>query len=276
MPRHLRLALGAAIVAVVIAAGVLAPVFAPRDPIAQDLLNRLKPPSWLSQNPSPFLLGSDELGRDIFSRVLYGIRVSLIVASTAILVSGVSGTLLGLIAGYYEGIVGAIIMRLVDMQLAFPPILLAVTAVGIFGTSYFNLILVLAISGWVTYTRIVYGRVRAVKRMQYVLAARAVGAPNAQIIGRHILPNTISVIIVIATLQVGQMILFEAALSFLGMGVPPPEPSLGSMLSEGRNVLEVASWLATIPGLAILLTVLGVNFLGDGLREILDPRLRIQ
>jgi peptide/nickel transport system permease protein len=276
MPQYFRLWVGAIIVALVIIAGVLAPAIAPRDPITQDLLNRLKPPSWLSQGQSPFLLGSDGLGRDIFSRILFGIRVSLIVASSAILVSGVCGTLLGLIAGYYEGIIGAIIMRLVDMQLAFPPILLAVTVVGIFGTSYFNLILVLVVSGWVTYTRIVYGRVRAVKQMQYVLAARAVGSPNPRIISRHILPNTIGVIIVIATLQVGQMILFEAALSFLGMGVPPPEPSLGSMLSEGRNVLEVASWLATFPGLAILLTVLGVNFLGDGLREILDPRLKIQ
>ncbi|MCL5951144.1 MAG: ABC transporter permease [Chloroflexi bacterium] len=272
----LRLWVGGTIVLIVAMAGLLAPVLAPRDPTAQDLLNRMKPPAFMSPRPSPFLLGSDGFGRDILSRILYGVRVSLVVSGSAILVSGVCGTLLGLTAGYYEGMAGSIIMRLADMQLAFPSMLLAITVVGIFGVSYVNLVIVLAVSGWVTYARVVYGKTRALKEMPYVLAARAVGATHARIIRRHILPNAFGVVIVIATLQVGQMILLEAALSFLGLGVPPPDPSLGSMLSEGRNVLAIASWLATIPGLVIVTAVLGVNFLGDGLREVLDPRTRIQ
>ncbi len=274
--RALRVWVGGTIVAIVAMAGLCAPLLAPRNPTAQDLLNRMKPPALVSPTPSPFLLGSDGFGRDILSRILYGVRVSLVVSGTAILVSGVCGTLLGLTAGYYEGKLGSVIMRLADMQLAFPPMLLAITVVGTFGASYVNLIIVLAVSGWVTYARVMYGTTRALKEMPYVLAARAVGATHTRIVRRHILPNAFGVVIVIATLQVGQMILMEAALSFLGMGVPAPDPSLGSMLSEGRNVLAVASWLATIPGLVIVITVLGVNFLGDGLREILDPRARIR
>ncbi len=280
-PRHKtrwvpQLWVGGTIVFIVAMAGLLAPVLAPRNPTSQDLLNRMKPPAFMSPLPSPFLLGSDGFGRDILSRILYGVRVSLVVSGAAILVSGVCGTLLGLTAGYYEGKLGSVIMRLADMQLAFPSMLLAITVVGIFGTSYLNLVIVLAVSGWVTYARVVYGTTRALKEMPYVLAARAVGATHPRIIRRHIFPNAFGVVIVLATLQVGQMILMEAALSFLGMGVPAPDPSLGSMLSEGRNVLAIASWLATIPGLVIVMTVLGVNFLGDGLREVLDPRARIR
>ncbi len=273
--RVLRLWVGGTIVFIVAVAGLFAPFLAPRSPTSQDLLNRMKPPAFMSPKPSPFVLGSDGFGRDVLSRILYGVRVSLVVSGAAILVSGVCGTVLGLTAGYYEGKLGSAIMRLADMQLAFPSMLLAITVVGLLGTSYVNLVAVLAVSGWVTYARVIYGKTRALKEMPYVLAARAVGAKHARIIRRHIFPNAFGVVIVIATLQVGQMILMEAALSFLGLGVPPPDPSLGSMLSEGRNVLAIASWLATIPGIVIVTTVLGVNFLGDGLREVLDPRARI-
>lgn len=273
---HKTLVAGAAILLVVLVAAVFAPVLAPMDPIEQDLLNRLQPPSWVSGGDSPYLLGSDGFGRDVFSRILFATRVSLVVVASAIVVSGSFGILLGLIAGYYEETVGTIIMRLVDMQMALPPILLAVTVIAIFGTSLPNLVAVLALSGWFTYARIVYGETRSIKQMEYVLAARAVGASDLRIMLRHILRNAFGAIIVVATLQVGGLILFEAALSFLGLGVPPPTPSLGSMLSEGRNVLAVAAWLATFPGVTIVFMVLGINYLGSGLREILDPKLRVQ
>jgi peptide/nickel transport system permease protein len=272
---HKSLAAGVGILTVVVLAAVFAPVLAPTDPITQDLFNRLRPPSILSGGSSPYLLGSDGFGRDVLSRILYATRVSLVVVAAAIAVSGSTGILLGLMAGYYEGKVGTVIMRAVDMQMALPPILAAVTVIAVFGTSLPNLVIVLALSGWVTYTRIMYSETLSIKQMEYVLAARAVGASDSRIMLRHILRNAFGALIVVATLQVGSLILFEAALSFLGLGVPPPTPSLGSMLSEGRNVLAVAAWLATFPGLTIVFMVLGVNYLGSGLREILDPKLRI-
>jgi peptide/nickel transport system permease protein len=273
--RHVAPLLGALIVLAVAAGAVLAPRIAPMDPITQDLASRLEPPSWLAQGQSRYVLGSDGFGRDILSRILFGGRVSLAVVVAGIIVSGFFGTVLGLMAGYYEGPLAMVVMRLADTQLAFPPILLAVVVVAIFGTSLVNLIIILAISAWVTYARIVYGLVLSVKHMEYVLAARSIGASDFRIMSTHILRNSFGALIVVATLQVGRMILFEAGLSFLGMGVPVPAPSWGSMLSEGRNVLAVAPWLATFPGLAIVVTVLGINLLGDGLRELLDPKLRI-
>lgn len=272
---HKSLMAGAAILLLVVLAAILAPVLAPRDPIEQDLFNRLQPPSLSSEGETPFLLGTDGFGRDILSRILYATRISLVVVVAAIAVSGSTGILLGLIAGYYEGRLGTVIMRAVDMQMALPPILLAVTVIAVFGTSLPNLVIVLAISGWVTYTRIMYSETLSIKQMEYVMAARAVGASDLRIMLRHVLRNAFGALIVVATLQVGSLILFEAALSFLGLGVPPPTPSLGSMLSEGRNVLAVAAWLATFPGMTIVIMVLGINYLGSGLREILDPKLRI-
>lgn len=272
---HKSLVAGTGILAVVVFAAVFAPVLAPMDPVKQDLYNRLRPPSILSGGDSPYLLGSDGFGRDVLSRILYATRVSLVVVAAAIAVSGSTGILLGLMAGYYEGRVGTVIMRAVDMQMALPPILAAVTVIAVFGTSLPNLVIVLALSGWVTYTRIMYSEALSIKQMEYVLAARAVGASDLRIMLRHILRNAFGALMVVATLEVGSLILFEAALSFLGLGVPPPTPSLGSMLSEGRNVLAVAAWLATLPGLTIVFMVLGVNYLSSGLREILDPKLRI-
>jgi peptide/nickel transport system permease protein len=272
---HKSVVAGAGILAVVVLAAVFAPVLAPRDPIEQDLFNRLQRPALRSEGDAPFLLGTDGFGRDIFSRILYATRVSFVVVIAAIAVSATTGILLGLVAGYYEAKAGMVIMRLADMQMALPPILLAVTVIAVFGTSLANLVIVLALSGWVSYTRIMYSETLSIKQMEYVTAARAVGASDLRIMLRHILRNAFGALIVVATLQVGSLILFEAALSFLGLGVPPPTPSLGSMLSEGRNVLAVAPWLATFPGMTIVLMVLGINYLGSGLREILDPRLRI-
>ena len=272
---HKSLVVGAAMLLVVVLVAVFAPVLAPRDPLEQDLFNRLQPPSLSSEGDTPFLLGTDGFGRDILSRILFATRVSLTVVVSAIAVSSSTGILLGLMAGYYEGRIGTVIMRAVDMQMALPAILLAVTVIAVFGTSLPNLVIVLAISGWVTYTRIMYSETLSIKQMEYVMAARALGASNLRIMLRHILRNAFGALIVVATLQVGNLILFEAALSFLGLGVPPPTPSLGSMLSEGRNVLAVAAWLATFPGMTIVFMVLGINYLGSGLREILDPKLRI-
>ncbi len=271
---HKALMAGAVISTVVVLAAVFAPVLAPRDPTEQDLFNRLQRPSLSSEGGPPFILGTDGFGRDIFSRILYGTRISFVVVISAIAVSGTTGILLGLVAGYYEAKVGMVIMRLADMQMALPPILLAVTVIAVFGTSLGNLVVVLALSGWVTYTRIMYSEALSIKQMEYVTAARALGASDLRIMLRHILRNAFGALIVVATLQVGSLILFEAALSFLGLGVPPPTPSLGSMLSEGRNVLAVAPWLATFPGMTIVFMVLGINYLGGGLREILDPKLR--
>jgi peptide/nickel transport system permease protein len=272
---HKSLLAGTGIILIVVLAAILAPVLAPMDPIEQDLFSRLRPPSLFGAEDSAYLLGSDGFGRDVFSRILFATRISLAVVVSAIAVSGSTGILLGLIAGYYEGRVGTVIMRAVDMQMALPPILAAVTVIAVFGTSLPNLVIVLALSGWVTYTRIMYSETLSIKQMEYVMAARAVGASDLRIMLRHILRNAFGALIVVATLQVGSLILFEAALSFLGLGVPPPTPSLGSMLSEGRNVLAVAAWLATFPGLTIVFMVLGINYLGSGLREMLDPKLRI-
>jgi peptide/nickel transport system permease protein len=266
---------GATIVLLVFGAAVFATLLAPMDPITQDLLHRLQPPSWLTGGESRYILGSDGFGRDILSRILFASRVSLAVVLTAIAIAGSVGTVLGLIAGYYEGIPGIIIMRTVDGQLAVPPILLALVVVAIFGASLPNLIVVLAISGWVTYARIVYSEALSIKHMEYVLAARSLGASGLRIMICHILRNAFGAITVVATLQVGRLILFEAGLSFLGLGVPPPTPSFGSMLSEGQSLLPVAGWISTFPGMAVVLMVLGINFLGNGLRDLLDPRLRV-
>lgn len=271
---HKGLIFGALIVTLVVSVAVLAPRLAPRDPNAQDLARRLEPPSFLSGGEYGFILGSDQLGRDVLSRIMFGARISLTVAAASILASGFLGTTLGLIAGYYEGNLGSIIMRIADIQIALPPILLAVTVATVFGTSLKNVVVVLAISTWITYARIVFNQVRSLKQKQYVLAASSLGASDARIMQRHIFPNLVGPLTVVATLSVGRMILFEAALSFLGLGVPPPAPSWGNMLNDGRNALAVASWLSVFPGLAIVVTVLGINFLGNGLQELLDPMLR--
>lgn len=253
---------------------VFAPTVAPMDPLDQNIIDRMQPPALFSAEDSPYLLGSDGFGRDVLSRILYGMRISFSVVIMAIIISGSVGIFLGLVAGYSEGVLETVIMRVVDMQLALPPILLAAAVTVVFGANLVNLVIVLAISGWVTYARIMYSETLSIKEREYVMAARALGASDLRVIRKHILSNAIGPLVVVATLQVGSLILFEAALSFLGLGVPPPTPSLGSMMSEGRNVLAVAPWLATFPGLTIVFAVLGINYLGNGLREILDPKLR--
>ena len=251
---------------------LLGPWIAPYDPVKTDLAHRMTPPA-LSFSALAHVFGTDQLGRDILSRLIAGSRVTLAVAALAVLVGGVVGVLAGLCAGYYGKWVDRILMRLADVQLSFPLMLLAVLIVAALGPSLPNLIMVLALTTWVRYARIVRGEVLSLREREFVLAARAAGASPARIVLRHLLPNVMTAVLVVGTLELARVIILESALSFLGLGVQPPSPSWGRMLADGRSYLESAWWLATIPGLAILLTVLSVNLVGDWLRDHFDPRL---
>jgi peptide/nickel transport system permease protein len=270
--RSLMFSIGGAIVLLVTTVAILAPLVAPHDPVSQNLANVLVPPVWSEGGTWDHPLGTDHYGRDVMSRILYGTRISLIIATFAALIGASVGVTAGIVAGYYTGITSTIIMRIVDINLAFPLILLALTVVAILGPSMRNMIIVMAITTWMIYARVVRGVTLSISQQEFVEAARAVGAHDFRILARHILPNLLAPILVIWTLEVARVILMESALSFLGLGVPPPTPSWGRMLAEGRDYLTVASWIATYPGIAIMITVLGINFLGDGLRDLLDPR----
>ena len=252
---------------------IAAPLLAPHDPLRQDLPQRLMPPGAVLDGIT-HLLGTDSLGRDVLSRVIYGARVSLTVAFVAVAMAGLTGVVAGLLSGYYRGTVDAVLMRLADVILSVPFLLLAIATVAVLGPNFTNLILVLGCTRWPRYARVTYAQTLAVREQEFVHAERALGASDGRILARHLLPNVLSPIMVVATLEVGLMIIFEAALSFLGLGVQPPAPSWGGMLSEGRDYLATAWWLATFPGLAIMVTVLAANLVGDGMREVLDPRAR--
>jgi len=264
---------GLAILVAFVACAALAPLLAPYDPGVGDLGQRIMSPSLLGGwHGHP--LGTDHLGRDILSRLLFGSRVSLVVGLSAVALAGTIGVLLGLIAGYYGGRVDALIMRLADVQLAFPGILLAIAILSVLGQGLFNVILVLGIGGWTGYARIVRGQVLSHRERDYVTAARALGVPAGRIIARHLLPNSMTPAIVLATFAVAQAIVAEAALSFLGLGIGVHVPTWGNMLADGRSYVVNAWWLATFPGVAISLVVLSINLLGDWLRDALNPRLR--
>ncbi|HEY7363135.1 MAG TPA: ABC transporter permease [Methylomirabilota bacterium] len=268
--------IGAVIVGLVIMAAVAAPLLATSDPIDQDLTVVLKPPFWLEDGSVQHPLGTDHLGRDVYSRLVYGAQISLTISVLAALLGAVVGVVAGLVAGYHGGRLGAIIMRIVDLNLAFPLILLALAVVALLGASLKNLVIVMTITTWMIYARVVRGLTLALREREFVQAVRALGAHDARIITRHVLPNLLAPILVIWTLEVARVILMESALSFLGLGVPPPTPTWGRMLAEGRDYLTVAGWISIFPGIAIMVTVLGINFLGDGLRDLLDPQLRRQ
>jgi peptide/nickel transport system permease protein len=261
---------------IVSVAAVWGPDLAPRDPNRQNILQRLQPPGTLDrQGQVQFALGSDALGRDVLSRLIYGARISLIVGLTAVLIGGTLGIALGIAAGFFGGRTDAIIMRLADIQLAFPFILLAIMFLVVLGSGIVNLILILGIGQWVTYARIARAQTLSQREKEYVEAARALGATSASIAIRTILPNILAPLIVIASFNVASVILSEASLSFLGLGVPPTVPTWGGMLAESRDQLLAGRWwLAVYPGVAIALTVLSFNILGDWLRDFLDPRLR--
>jgi peptide/nickel transport system permease protein len=266
--------IGGLLFVAIIAVSLGFPLLYPRDPLAQELLSRLIPPFWQEGGSLAYPLGTDNLGRDVLVRILYGSRVSLLVGFSAVLVASVAGIALGLISGYYGGRVDHFIMRLADVFMAYPFMLLTISVIAVLGNSIFNLILVLGLSDWVTYARTIRGSVLSIKKKEFVMAARSVGTPHRVILLRHVFPNVLSPILVLGTVRVANIIIWESGLSFLGMGVPPPMPTWGRMLAEGRVYIADAWWLVTLPGLAIMLTILSINLLGDGLRDALDPRLR--
>jgi peptide/nickel transport system permease protein len=263
-----------AIILMVIGAAIFAESLAPHSPFAGSLRHRLAPPFWLDGGNVSHPLGTDDLGRDILSRLIYGARMSLIVAAAAVLGAGTLGVALGLLAGYYGRTADALIMRLTDAAQAIPLILVALLFVVTLGQGSINVVIALVVLLWSRYTRVVRGEVLSLKSRDYIALARVAGASDTRIILRHILPNTFNTIVVLMTLQVGIVILVEASLSFLGAGVPPPNPAWGSMVAEGRDFVANAWWISFFPGLAVMLTVLACNLLGDWVRDRLDPQLR--
>lgn len=289
LKKHRTASLGAIIILGLIFVALCAPFFAPHDPLKQNLDQRLLPDiltamytiltgpfeqdtfGQMLQLNLEFPLGTDNLGRCILSRLIFGTRVSLRVAITVVSVTSVTGTMLGAIAGYYGGILDEIIMRTIDILLAFPGIILALVIAGILGPSLLNLMLMMILIGWTGYARVVRGAVLAVKEKEFIEAAKATGISDGHVMFRHILPNVMAPVIVMGTLGMAHMILAVAGLSFLGLGAQPPIPEWGSMLNAGRDFMRTAPHMMIFPGLAIMLTVLSFNFLGDGLRDILDP-----
>jgi peptide/nickel transport system permease protein len=265
--------IGGIILLTVIIGAVFADYAAPHEPNRQRLIARFKPPFWADDGSMTYPLGTDNVGRDIWSRIIHGSRISLIVGISAVGVSMLIGVTLGLASGFWGGRIDATIMALVDIMLAFPQLILAFAMVAVLGPGIGNIILVLGLTGWERYARVVRAEVLALREREFVQAARAVGVSNLKIVFGHIMPNTFSSVIVMATLQTAQAILAEAALSFLGLGTGRTYPSWGQMISLGRDYISIAWWLSTFPGLAILLTVLAINLVGDRIRDVLDPRV---
>jgi peptide/nickel transport system permease protein len=272
---HRAAMLGGVIISMVLLVSVFAPWVAPKDPLALDPARRLLPPIWMDGGVWTYPLGTDHVGRDILSRLIYGSRISMVVGLSAVTISATIGVLLGLISGFYGGPVERVILWLADVQIAFPFYLLVISIVAAVGTGFGTIIIVFGVAGWVIYARLVRGTVMSLRRREFVEAAQALGGSGLRIVGRHVLPNVVTPVIILATLRVASVIVWESGLSFLGLSVPPPTPTWGRMLSDGRAYLANAWWTATFPGLAIMVTVLGVNMLGDGLRDALDPRLEL-
>jgi peptide/nickel transport system permease protein len=265
---------GGAFVLVLVVVALAAPVIAPYDPIRQSLRGRLSAPTLAGADGKAHLLGTDHLGRDVLSRAIYGARVSLLVGLAAVVVGGIVGASLGLLAGFRGGWTDSIIMTLADAQLAFPFILLAIGIIAVLGPSFPTLIVVIGLSGWVTYARVLRSQVLVLRSREFVDAIHALGGSVARVIARHILPNVLSSLVVIATLELARAIVLEATLSFLGLGVQPPTASWGGMVHEGREYLDSAWWISTAPGIVLMLTSIIVSRTGDWLRDLLDPTLR--
>lgn len=275
MRRDPRGLIGLTIVLAGILIAVFAPLLAPTVPTESNMRSVLQEPRWLDGDSSSNLLGTDQVGRDVLSRIIYGARISLSIGLLAVAISAPLGVLIGGLAAYVSGWLEDLIMRVTDAQLSIPFILLAIALVSVLGQSLLNVILVLGLSSWVVYARVVRAEVLSLKQKEFIEAARVIGVSNSRILLRHLLPNTLGPVTVIATFAVAHMILVEASLSFLGLGVPPPAASWGGMIGDSRQYLTTAWWLPVFPGLAITITVVGVNFLGDWLRDFLDPRSQI-
>ncbi len=265
---------GFILVVLLVGGAIFAPYVATHDPLKQDILARLTPPSFLEGGEDTYLLGTDQLGRDLFSRIVYGARISLMVGLSAVFVSMIIGVLMGLMAGYFGGKIDATVDFLVNAMLAFPFILLAMTLVIVMGASMENIILALGLSNWPIFARVTRIETMKLREQEFVLAAVAQGLSHLRIILKHILSNLAAPILVIATVEIARAIIRETFLSFLGLGIQPPTPSWGLMLAEGRDYMLTVWWLSTLPGLAIFLAALGINLVGDALRDLLDPRMR--
>ena len=266
-----KIVVGGLLVFSLVFMGVLAPVISPFDPNAQNLLNTLTAPQWFD---GANFLGTDHVGRDILSRIFYGARISLVIAVTVVVISGVIGVGLGAISGYFAGITDFGIQKLVEVIWAFPPLLLAIAIMAFFGQGLGILIFALVIQRWIPYCRVARGQALSLRTRDFVDAARSLGASDTRIITKHVLPNLMQAALVIGTFAMATSIIAEASLSFLGLGVPPEIPTWGSMLADGRTYISTSWWLALFPGLCIFFTVLGINLLGDGMRDIFDPRLK--
>jgi len=262
------------ILAVFVITGVVAPLIAPHDPERGDIRARMVPPVWLEGGTTEYLLGTDHLGRDMLSRVIYGARISLVVVAVTLGVGLVIGVIAGLLAGWYGRWIDELMMRIVDIKLAIPTILLALVLVLALGQSFLIIVAILAIAVWPRFARNTRGEVLQLKTMDYVALAKVAGASTPRILFKHIFPGVVNTLIILASLEVGIVILLESTLSFLGAGVPPPTPAWGSMVADGRDRLAVAWWISTMPGVAIMMVVLAMNLFGDWLRDKLDPRLR--
>lgn len=267
---------GGVIIIIYVLAAIFADYITIYDPTLGNLRDRLVPPFWYDEGTWAHPMGTDALGRDILTRIIYGARISLSVGLLSVTISVLIGLILGTLAGYYRGRFDSIVSRLADLLLAFPFLIFAIGVMAFLGPGFMNLILALTFKGWVEFFRLVRGEMLAEKTQEYVEAAKVTGHSNTAIIGKEILPNIIQSVFVLATLRMGWMIIMEASLSFLGLGIPPHIPAWGSMVASGRDYMLVAPWVSTIPGLAIVILVLSINVFGEGLRDILDPRLKIE
>ncbi len=265
---------GIGFVLLLVLVAVSAPWIAPQDPLRQTLRGRLAPPTLEGADGRAHLLGTDQLGRDVLSRVIYGSRVSLMVGFSAVMIGGLLGSALGLLSGFAGRRVDAVVMTVADAQLAFPFILLAIGIIAVLGPSFPTLVVVIGLSGWVSYARVLRAQVLSLRSREFVEAVHALGGSTLRIVAQHVLPNVLSTIVVIATLELARSIVFEATLSFLGLGIQPPTPSWGGMIQEGREYLDSAWWISTCPGIVLMLTSIVVSRTGDWLRDVLDPTLR--
>jgi peptide/nickel transport system permease protein len=265
----------AAIMLAIIGSAVFAPWLAPDDPLTVDIRHRLAPPAWMDGGTRAHPLGTDQIGRDLLSRVIYGGRVSLVIGVTAVLISSTIGVMLGLAAGYFGRRVDWTIMTLINVMLTFPFVLLALAVIAVLGPSLVNMIIVLGVADWPLYARVIRAETLAIREREFILAGRALGMSHLRLVFRQILPNLVSLIVVIATLQVARVIILESFLSFLGLGVQPPTPAWGNMLGEGRVYMLNSWWIAAFPGLAIFVTTLVINLMGNALRDWLDPHMKV-